>query len=61
MGIDISPQAYQVIDAIEEYLKESSKKEYRFTLKEQIELQNIIARLDKQIEILVDYEIKRGE
>lgn len=59
--MNISPVANDLLLAIEEYIEESSKTIYRFELEEQIKLQNAIARLDKQIEMLVDYEIKKNK
>ena len=59
--MNTSPVANKLLKAIDEYIKESSKKEYRFELEEQYKLQNKIAQLNNQIDILIDYEIKRKE
>lgn len=57
--MNISPIAYNLIKAIEEYKKESSKTNYRFELEEQLRLQREIEILTKHLELLSDYEIKR--
>lgn len=59
--MNISPVANDLLQAIEEYIEESSKTIYRFELEEQIKIQNAIARLNKQIEMLIDYEIKKNK
>ena len=57
--MNTSPIANDLLIAIDNYIEASSKKEYRFELEEQIKLQNAIARLNNQIGILINYEIKR--
>lgn len=53
--------ALELIDLMEKYIDESSKKDYIFSLDEQINLQNMINILNKQIDILIDYELKRNK
>lgn len=48
-----------MIDSIKEFIAESSKKEYRFELEEEKEIQRYIAILENQLKILIDYEIKK--
>lgn len=59
MNMNISPVALELINAIEEYKKESSRKEYRFELEEQLRLQREIEILQKHIDLLIDYELKK--
>jgi len=59
MNINISPVALELINAIEEYKKESSRKEYRFELEEQLRLQREIEILQKHIDLLIGYELKK--
>jgi uncharacterized protein YpmS len=59
--MNISPAATDLIEAIENYIETSSKKEYRFTEEEQYKLEREIAILNKQIEILINYELKRDK
>lgn len=59
--MNISPVAIDLIEAIENYIEASSKKEYRFTEEEQYKLEREIAILNKQIDMLIDYELKRKE
>jgi len=53
--------ATELIKAIEEYKKESSKVDYDFSLEEQMQLQREIDILNKHIELLIDYELKRKD
>lgn len=55
----ISPVATSLLEAIDNYLEASCKKEYRLTFEEQIKIQNAILVLDKQLDVLIDYETKR--
>ena len=57
--MNISPVAIDLIEAVENYIAESSKKQYRFTDEEQYKLEQLIRQLNNQIDMLVDYEIKR--
>lgn len=59
--MNISPVAIDLIEAINNYVAESSKKEYRFTIEEQKELERMLKVMNNQINILVDYELKRDE
>ena len=57
--MDFSPVFIQLKNAINDYLKESSKKDYRFTLEEEKELEKFILILDNHKKALIDYEIKQ--
>lgn len=46
--------------SIQEYIERTSKKDYKFTFEEQIQVQNLIEILDKHVDMLIDYEIERG-
>lgn len=59
MNMNISPIAVVLITSIEDYVSASSKVGYRFTIEEQMELQKQIKILENQINMLVDYELKR--
>ena len=59
--MNISPVATDLIEAIKNYIEASSKKEYRFTVEEQYKLEREIAILNKQIDMLIDYELKRNK
>ncbi len=59
--MNTSPIAIDLLEAIERYIEESSKKEYRFEYEEQRKIENAIQRLNNQLDILVDYEIKRNK
>lgn len=59
--MNVSPVANNLIIALNNYIEESSKKDYRFTYEEQIKLQQLINVLNNQIDMLIQYELKRGE
>ena len=59
--MNISPIANDMVEAIEAYIEASSKVGYRFELEEQLKIQQMIRVLDKHIETLIDYELKRKE
>jgi len=61
MNMNISPIAIQLINVIEEYKEESSKTTYRFTIEEQLKLQREIDILQKHIDLLIDYELKKNK
>lgn len=56
--IEVSLSAYDLIQAFNQWLEDSSKKDYRFS-EEQYYLEQMIKIMNNQINILVDYEIKR--
>lgn len=58
--MNTSPSAERLLRAFNEWLKESSKVDYRFELEEQDKLELMRDTLSKQIDILVEYEIKRN-
>ena len=59
--IEVSPIAYDMIQNFNEWLEESSKKGYRFSNEEQYYLEQMIKIMNNQINMLVDYELKRKE
>lgn len=60
--IEVSTYAYDMIQAFNEWMEESSKTCYRFSKEEQYYLEQMIKMMNNQINMLVDYEIKkRGE
>ena len=58
-SMEVSPSAYQLINDFNEWLEDSSKKIYRFTVEEQQALEQMIKIMNNQIDMLVDYETKR--
>lgn len=59
--IEVSPSAYDLIKAFNQWLEDSSKKEYRFSDEEQYYLEQMIKMMNNQIDMLVEYEIKRKQ
>ena len=59
--IEVSISAYDLIQAFNEWLEDSSKKEYRFSDEEQYYLEQMIKIMNNQIDLLIDYEIKRKQ
>ena len=59
--MNISPVANNLIIAFNNYIEESSKKDYKFTHEEQFKMQQVIKMLDNQINMLIQYELKKGE
>jgi len=57
--MNTSPSAERLLKAFDEWLKESSKVEYRFEIEELNKLRLMVDTLNRQIDILVEYEIKR--
>ena len=59
--MNISPVANNLIIAFNNYIEESNKKDYRFTYEEQIKLEQLIKVLNNQIDMLIQYELKRED
>ena len=59
--MNISPVANNLIIAFNNYIEESSKKDYKFTNEEQFKMQQVIKMLDNQINMLIQKKIKKGE
>ena len=59
--IEVSPSAYELIQSFNQWLEDSSKKEYRFSEEEQYYLEQMIKMMNNHIDILVEYEIKRKQ
>ena len=59
--IDVSCIAYDMIQAFNEWLEQSSKVGYRFSEEEQHYLEQMILIMNNQIDLLVEYESKRKE
>lgn len=57
--MEVSPNAYDMIKAFNEWLEQSSKVGYRFSIEEQRYLELMVKMLNNQINMLVDYELKR--
>ena len=57
--IEVSPIAYDLIQAFNEWAEQSSKVGYRFSKEEQYYLEQMIKIMNNQIDMLVDYESKR--
>lgn len=60
-SLDVSPSAYELIDMFNQWVEASSKKEYRFTIEEQHALEQMIKIMNNQINMLIDYELKREQ
>lgn len=56
---DVSPIAYDLIEAFNNWAEESSKVGYRFSKEEQRYLEQMIKIMNNQIDMLVDYEAKK--
>ena len=56
---DVSPIAYDLLNNIEEYIEQSSETIYRFSIEEQQAIEKAIKILNNQINILIDYELKK--
>lgn len=59
--MNISPVAQRLLNAIDDFMQESNKKEYRFTIEEQHKIEWYIAMLNNHINNLIDYELKQKE
>lgn len=59
--MEVSPIAYDLIKDFNEWMEQSSKKEYRFSKEEQYYLEQMVKMLNNQIDMLVDYELKKDK
>lgn len=59
--MEVSPIAYDLIKDCNEWLEQSSKTSYRFSKEEQYYLEQMIKVMNNQIDLLVDYELKKEE
>lgn len=59
--IEVSTYAYDMIQKFNEWLEASSKTDYRFSEEEQYYLEQMITIMNNQINMLVDYELKRKD
>jgi len=59
--IEVSCIAYDLIQTFNEWLEQSSKVGYRFREEEQQYLEQMIKIMNNQIDLLVDYELKKKE
>lgn len=59
--MEVSPIAYDMIQKFNEWLEQSSKVGYRFSEEEQRYLEQMIKIMNNQIDILIDYELKKKE
>ncbi len=60
-GTEVSPYAYDMIESFNNWCEASSKKGYRFSEEEQQYLEQMISIMNNQINMLVDYELKRKD
>jgi len=58
--IEVSTYAYDMIQAFNEWLEASSKKEYRFSEEEQYYLEQMVKIMNNHINVLVEYEAKNN-
>lgn len=58
--MNISPSAKDLLKAFDEWMQDSSKTIYRFELEEQQALEHMIKVMNNQINMLVDYELKKN-
>jgi len=59
--MEVSPIAYDLIKDFNEWMEQSSKKAYRFSKEEQYYLEQMVKMLNNQIDMLVDYELKKDK
>lgn len=57
--MNISPIANDMFIAIDNFMNESSKVSYRFTIEERMKLEKYIRTLENQLIMLDNYELKR--
>ena len=57
----MNKEALELIDAINKYMEESGKSDYILSIDEQIALERIIKALEKHLEFLINFEIKREQ
>ena len=57
--MEVSPYAYNMLQAFNEWGEASSKKDYRFSKEEQYYLEQMIKVMNNQIDMLVAYEIEK--
>lgn len=50
-----------LMDATTTFIEKSSRVDYHFTLEDQVALQRLIDTLTNQLNILINYELKRGD
>lgn len=55
----MSENAKSLIQEINDYMEESMKKSYVFTLDEEIALKHSVETLQRHINMLIDYELKK--
>ena len=58
---NIDKDTLKLINEIENYMEKTSKKDFIFTQDSQYNLIQILKVLDKHINILIDYELKRNK
>ena len=55
-SIEVSPVAYDLIDAFNKWVEESAKTNYRFSEEERYYLERMIKIMQNHISLLEDYE-----
>lgn len=60
-NLKLNKEAKDLIEAINVFMNASSKKEYKFSLEEEVMLNQMIEILKNHIRLIVDYEEKHKE
>lgn len=55
----MNKEANELINAIDNYMSESMKKDYKFSEEEEYRIARMITCLDNHLRMLRDYELKR--
>ena len=60
-NLELNKEAKELIEAINVFMNASSKKEYKFSLDEEVMLKQMIEILKNHIRLIVEYEEKYKE
>lgn len=60
-NLELNKEAKDLIEAINVFMNASSKKEYKFSLEEEVMLNQMIEILKNHIRLIVEYEEKHKE
>lgn len=60
-NLELNKEAKDLIEAINVFMNASSKKEYKFSLEEEVMLNQMIEILKNHIRLIVEYEEKQKE
>lgn len=58
--MEVGPTMYDLIEAFNHWMEDSSRVDYKFTEEQQYYLQQMIKIMNNQIDMLIDYEQKRN-